>query len=157
MPQSPRAEIAMAELKAAAQSLDLRIQPFAVQGPEGLAETFAAIVAQGHRGLLVFPDPMTFSNERAIINFALVNKIPALYGAKEFASDGGLMSYGPSYPGMFRRAAYYVDRILRGTDPTDLPVEQPTQFELIINLKTVQMLGLTVPTTLLARADDVIE
>ncbi len=152
----PPAEIAMAELKAAAQSLDLRIQPFAVQGPEGLAETFAAIVAQGHRGLLVFPDPLTFSNERAIINFALVNKIPALYGAKEFASDGGLMSYGPSYPGMFRRAAYYVDRILRGTDPTDLPVEQPTQL-LIINLKTVQMLGRTVPTTLLARADDVIE
>src|SRR5262245_9504758 len=153
----PPAEIAMAELKIAAQTLNLRIQSVAAQGSAGLAEALAAIETAKIEGLLVFPDPLTFSNQEAITKFALANKIPALYGAKEFVGIGGLMSYGPSYPAMFRRGAYYVDRILKGANPADLPVEQPTKFELIINLKTARALGIEVPATLLARADEVIE
>ena len=153
----PPAEIAMAELKMAAQALNLQIQSVAAQGSKGLAEALAAITTAQIEGLLVFPDPLTFSNQEAITKFALANKILALYGAKEFVSIGGLMSYGPSYPAMFQRAAYYVDRILKGTNPADLPVEQPTTFELAINLKTAKAIGLTVPPTLLARADEVIE
>src|SRR5262245_43746887 len=153
----PPAEIAMAELKIAAQTLNLRIQSVAAQGSAGLAEALAAIETAKVEGLLVFPDPLTFSNQEAITKFALANKIPALYGAKEFVGIGGLMSYGPSYPAMFRRGAYYVDRILKGANPADLPVEQPTKFELIINLKTARALGIEVPATLLARADEVIE
>jgi putative ABC transport system substrate-binding protein len=153
----PPAEIAMAELKIAAQTLNLRMQSAAVQGSAGLAEALAAITTAQVEGLLVFPDPLTFSNQETITKFALASKIPALYGAKEFISIGGLISYGPSYPAMFRRGAYYVDRILKGANPADLPVEQPTKFELVINLKTAKALGLTVPPTLLARADEVIE
>jgi putative ABC transport system substrate-binding protein len=153
----PPAEIAMAELKIAAQTLSLRIQSVAAHGSEGLAEAFAAITTTHVGGLLVFPDPLTFSNQEAITKFALANKIPALYGAKEFVTVGGLMSYGPSYPAMFRRGAYYVDRILKGANPAELPVEQPVKFELVINLKAAKALGISVPPQLLARADEVIE
>jgi ABC-type uncharacterized transport system substrate-binding protein len=153
----PPAEIAMTELRVAALAMNLRIQPVPIQGPTGLAEAFSKITNEQASGLVVFPDPLTFSNQEAITKFALANKIPALFGAKEFVDDGGLMSYGPSYPGMFRRGAYYVDRILKGTKPADLPVEQPTKFELVINIKTAKALGLTVPPTLLARADQMIE
>jgi putative ABC transport system substrate-binding protein len=153
----PPAEIAMAELRIAAQTLNLRIQSVAIRGPAGLAGALASITSPKVEGLLVFPDPLTFSNQESITEFALANDIPALYGAKEFVSIGGLMSYGPSYPGLFGRAAYFVDRILKGTNPADLPVEQPSKFELVINMKTAKALGLSVPPTLLARADEVIE
>jgi putative ABC transport system substrate-binding protein len=92
-----------------------------------------------------------------ITNFAAKNRISSLFGAKAFVEIGGLMSYGPSYPGMFRRGAYYVDKILKGAKPGDLPIEQPTKFELVINLKTAKALGLTIPPSLLQRADQVIE
>ena len=153
----PPAEIAMMELQVAAQALSLRIQSVAIEGPIGLEKAFATITDERVNGLVVFPDPLTFSNQEAITNFALANKIPALFGAREFVAIGGLMSYGPSYAGMFRRGAYYVDRILKGANPADLPVEQPTKFELVINLKTAKALGLEVPPTLIARADEVIE
>jgi putative ABC transport system substrate-binding protein len=153
----PPAEIAMAELQVAAQTLSLRIQSVAIQGLVGLEKAFATITNERANGLVVLPDPLTFSNQEEITNFALANKIPALFGAREFVAVGGLMSYGPSYPGMFRRGAYYVDRILKGANPADLPVEQPTRFELVINLKTAKALGLDIPPTLLTRADEVIE
>jgi len=153
----PPAEIAMTELRAAAQKLNLQILSMAARAQNALKEAFARIADERPDGLLVFPDPLTFSNQDAIVNFTIERKIPALFGAKEFAEIGGLMSYGPSYPGMFRRGAYFVDRILNGARPADLPVEQPTRFELVINLKTAKALGITVPPTLLARTDEVIE
>jgi putative tryptophan/tyrosine transport system substrate-binding protein len=153
----PPAEIAMTELRAAAQKLNLQILSVAARAQNGLKEAFARIADEHPDGLLVFPDPLTFSNQDAIVNFTIERKISALFGAKEFAEIGGLMSYGPSYPGMFRRGAYFVDRILNGARPADLPVEQPTRFELVINLKTAKALGIEVPPTLLARADEVIE
>ena len=105
----------------------------------------------------MLPDPLTFSNQEEITNFALANKIPALFGAREFVAIGGLLSYGPSYQGMFRRGAYYVDRILKGANPADLPVEQPTHLELVLNLRTAKALQLSIPPSLLVRADTVIE
>jgi putative ABC transport system substrate-binding protein len=153
----PPAEIAMKELKAAAQVLGLQIQSVAVQGPKGFEEAFGTIAQDRADGLIVFPDPLTFTNQELIANFAAKSRVSSLYGAKEFVEIGGLMSYGPSYPGMFRRGAYYVDRILKGAKPADLPVEQPTKFELVINLKTAKALGLTIPQSLLLRADEVIQ
>jgi ABC-type uncharacterized transport system substrate-binding protein len=153
----PPAEIAMTELRAAAQKLNLQILSVAARAQDGVKEALARIAGERSDGLLVFPDPLTFSNQDAIVNFTIERKIPALFGAKEFAEIGGLVSYGPSYPGMFRRGAYFVDRILNGARPADLPVEQPTRFELVINLKTAKALGITVPPTLLARTDEVIE
>jgi putative ABC transport system substrate-binding protein len=153
----PPAEIAMRELKAAAQVLGLQIQSVAVQGPKGFEDAFGTIAQDRADGLIVFPDPLTFTNQELIANFAAKSRVSSLYGAKEFVEIGGLMSYGPSYPGMFRRGAYYVDRILKGAKPADLPVEQPTKFELIINLKTAKALGLTIPQSLLQRADEVIQ
>jgi putative tryptophan/tyrosine transport system substrate-binding protein len=153
----PPAEIAMTELKAAAQTLGLRIQSVAVQGPKGFEEAFGTITQARADGLIVFPDPLTFNNQELIANFAAQSRIFSLFGAKEFVEIGGLMSYGPSYPAMFRRGAYYVDRILKGAKPADLPVEQPTKFELVINLKTAKALDLDVPEKLRALADEVIE
>ena len=153
----PPAEVAMKEVQAAGRTLGLHIQSAPVQGPKGLDEAFGAISQEQANGLIVFPDPLTFSNQEAITNFAVKNRIPGLFGAKEFVEAGGLMSYGPSYPSMFRRGAHYVDRILRGAKPGDLPVEQPTQFELVINSKTAKALGLTIPQSLLVRADRIVE
>jgi putative ABC transport system substrate-binding protein len=105
----------------------------------------------------VFADPLTFSNSEIIVKFANSSRRPALYAAQEFVNAGGLMSYGPSYPGMFHRGAHFVDRVLKGTKPADLPVEQPMQFDFVINLKTAKQIGLTIPPNVLARADKVIK
>jgi ABC-type uncharacterized transport system substrate-binding protein len=153
----PPSEIAMNEMEATGRALRLRIQSAAVQGPKGFDDAFAAMTQQRADSFIVFPDPLTFSNQEVIVNFAAKSRIPGLFGAMEFVEIGGLMSYGPSYPGMFRRGAYYVDRILKGTNPSDLPVEQPTKFELVINLKTAKQIGVTIPPNVLARADKVIK
>jgi putative ABC transport system substrate-binding protein len=153
----PPAEIAMQELEATAKVLGVQIQSVPIQGVKGIEEAFGEILRQNSDGILVFPDPLTFSNEVAIIGFALKSRIPALYGAMEFVQAGGLMSYGPNYQEMFRRGANYVDRILKGAKPSDLPIEQPTRFEFVLNLKTAKALGLTIPQLVLLRADRVIE
>jgi putative ABC transport system substrate-binding protein len=153
----PPAEIAMREMEAAAKVLGVQIQSVPIQGVKGIEQAFAEVARQHADGIVVFPDPLTFSNEVAITGFALKNRIPALYGAMEFVQAGGLMSYGPSYPEMFRRGANYVDRILKGAKPGDLPIEQPTRFEFVLNLKTAKALGLTIPQSVLLRADRVIE
>jgi putative ABC transport system substrate-binding protein len=153
----PPAEIAMRELEAAAKVLGVQIQSVPIQGVKGIEQAFAEVARQHADGIVVFPDPLTFSNEAAITGFALKNRIPVLYGAMEFVQAGGLMSYGPSYPEMFRMGANYVDRILKGAKPGDLPIEQPTRFEFVLNLKTAKALGLTIPQSVLLRADRVIE
>ena len=107
--------------------------------------------------LLVFPDPLTFSSAHAIIDLVNKNAVATMFGAREFVDIGGLMSYGPNYPDMYRRAGVYVGRILKGARPADLPVEQPTKFEFVLNAKTARALGVNIPQTLLATADDVIE
>ena len=153
----PPAEVAMREMTAAATVLGLHVQSVPVQGSKGFDDAFGTIARERADGLVVFADPLTFSHQDLVVNFAARTRIAALFAAKEFVDIGGLMSYGPSYPGMFRRAAGYVDRILKGAKPADLPVEQPTTFELVINLKTAKALGLTIPPSLLQRADQVIE
>jgi putative ABC transport system substrate-binding protein len=120
----------MKEMEATGRALRLRIQSAAVQGPKRFDDAFAAMTHQGADSFIVFPDPLTFSNQEVILNFAAKSRIPGLFGAMEFVEMGGLMSYGPSYPGMFRRGAYYVDRILKGTNPSDLPVEQPDEVRI---------------------------
>ena len=147
----------MKEMTAAAAVLGLQVQSVSVQGPPGFDDAFGAVTRQRADGLVVFADPLTFSHQELIVNFAATTRIAALFAAKEFVDTGGLMSYGPSYPGMFRRAATYVDKILKGAKPGDLPIEQPTTFELVVNLKTAKALGLTIPPSLLQRADQVIE
>jgi putative tryptophan/tyrosine transport system substrate-binding protein len=126
--------------------------------PEILVETaFAAINAAGPGALLVMQDAMFFNQHPRIVAFAAASRLPALFAEKQVVESGGLMAYGASIPASFRRAAAYVDKIFRGANPADLPVETPTTFEFATNLKTAKALGLTIPQALLATADEVIE
>jgi putative ABC transport system substrate-binding protein len=109
------------------------------------------------QGLLVMHHPLTFVHRKRIVRLAAAHRLPAVYGSREAAVDGGLMAFGPSMPAIFRRAAVFVDRILKGARPGDLPVEQPTEFELVVNMKTAKALSLTFPPGVLARADEVIQ
>ena len=131
--------------------------PVEVSNPDKLDSAFAALGAERVEGLLVPPDTTFYSRRRQIADLAARTGLSAIYGYREHVEDGGLMSYGPDIPDQYRRAAIYVDKILKGAQPAELPVEQPTKIELVINLRTAKALGLTVPPTLLARADEVIE
>jgi putative ABC transport system substrate-binding protein len=122
-----------------------------------LDTAFATIAEEKLTALIVVTDGVTFNQRARIAQLTTATRLPAMYEIRDFVDVGGLISYGPSYADLARRGASYVDRILRGSKPADLPVEQPTMFELVINLKTAKALGLTIPPTLLARADDVIE
>jgi putative ABC transport system substrate-binding protein len=153
----PVAEVALQELRSAAKALKIDVAPVEVSGPQDFAAAFVTIANQHFNALLVFPDPLTFSSAHAIVDLANKNAVAAMFGAREFVNIGGLMSYGPNYPNMYRRAGVYVGRILKGARPADLPVEQPTKFEFVLNMKAARALGLNVPPTLLAMADDVIE
>ena len=145
------------ETEAAARTLGVQLRHLEVQGPRDLDRPFAAISREKVGALIVLNSPMFLSERRLIVDLATKNRLPAMFFLREFAEAGGLMSYGPSLTGMFRRAADYVDRIAKGAKPSDLPIEQPTKFELVVNLQTAKALGLEVPPTLLARADEVIE
>ena len=153
----PPLEVALKEMTDAAARLGVELLSAPVAGPEGFDQTFAAIQQERANGLIVIASPLVHSHQDMIVGFAAERRLPTLYANREFVEGGGLLSYGPNYPGMFRRGAFYVDRILKGAKPSDLPVEQPTKFELVINLKTAKALGLTISPELLARADDVIE
>ena len=153
----PPAEVALRELQATAQSLGVQIEPVAVEGPSGLEPAFGVITKQRANALIVFSDPLTHRNEERIVAFAAKERLAAMFGDRAFVDAGGLMSYGPNYPEMFRHGALYVHKILKGAKPADLPVEQPTRFELVINLKTAKALALTIPQSVLIRADEVIQ
>jgi putative tryptophan/tyrosine transport system substrate-binding protein len=128
-----------------------------VATPDQIPAGFETAAAGGAEALVVLPDPM-FWNERArILALAAKHRMPAIYSEREYVDDGGLLFYGRSITDMFRRAATDVDKILRGAKPGDLPIEQPTTFELVVNLKTARALGLTIAQSILARADEVIE
>ena len=143
--------------KTGAQALALGLHSVEVRGPEDLTRAFAAMTREHADALLAFTDNFTMGNRERIVDLAAQHRIPAIYEVREFTDAGGLMSYGPHIPDMSRRAATYVDKILKGAKPADLPVEQPTKFELVINLKTAKVLGLTLPQSLLVRADEIIQ
>jgi putative ABC transport system substrate-binding protein len=145
------------QARTAAQALGIRLQTLAVRVPEDLDGTFAAIVKERPDALLLLADRVFLHNRVRLMEFATKRRIPNVNAYRELVEAGGLMSYGPSYEDMHRRAAIYVDKILKGANPGDLPVEQPTKFTLMINLKSAKALGLELPPTLVARADEVIE
>jgi len=145
------------EAETASAVLRVRLTTFGARNQEALDGAFQSIAAQATDALVVLGDPILNLHAARIVEFAQRRRLPAMYGSREFIATGGLMSYGPDIGEQFRRAAIYVDKILRGAKPGDLPVEQPTKFELIVNLKTAQALGFTIPSALLLRADDVIE
>ncbi len=147
----------LGELKLAAQSLGAHIQVLEAQSSDQLDRAFMAMTKDRAKVLLVLTDSMFVGQRQRVVNLAARSRIPALYSQKEFVVDGGLVSYGPNLSEMFRRAAIQVDKILRGAKPADLPVEQPTRFELVINLKTAKSLGITIPKDMLLRADEVIQ
>jgi putative tryptophan/tyrosine transport system substrate-binding protein len=128
-----------------------------VRTKEEIEDAFAAIVKERPGALLVLADRLFLQHRVRIMDSAAKHRLPGVHAYRELVESGGLMSYGPSYAGMHRRAAYYVDKILKGTKPADLPVEQPAKFELVINLKAAKVLGLTIPPSVLQRADEVIQ
>jgi ABC-type uncharacterized transport system substrate-binding protein len=155
-PGNPNFQSVLKESQRAAASLKLRLQVLEVRRPAMLIEVFAAVVKVGAEAMTIFPDPMLLAEQKTIIDFAAKNRLPAIYGISGVVENGGLMTYAPSQTEMWHRAATYVDKILKGAKPADLPVEQPTKFELVINLKTAKQIGLTIPPNVLARADRVI-
>jgi putative ABC transport system substrate-binding protein len=150
------AELEMREVQATARNLGHEVATFEIRRAEDIALVFDALKGRADV-LYVCGDPLVDTNRVRIITMALGVRLPTMSDFAEYVEAGGLMSYGPNFPDLFRRAAVYVDKILRGAKPGDLPVEQPTKFDLVINLTTAKVLGLTVPPTLLARADEVIE
>jgi putative ABC transport system substrate-binding protein len=144
-------------IEAAARRLKVQLHPMGVRDPDQLEGAFSAMAQEHVQGLTVPPDGMFLAHQARIIDLAARHWMPAMYGVRELVEAGGLMGYGVDLPEMYRRGAFFVDRILRGAKPGNLPVEQPTKFELVINLKTAKALGLTIPPSLLQRADQVIE
>jgi ABC-type uncharacterized transport system substrate-binding protein len=156
-PANPSYAPTRGELDAAARARNTRLRSVEAGRPDEIEDGLAAIARDRPSGLVVYVTPITQSYRGRIIEFAAKQRLPAIYSAREFVDDGGLVSYGPNHRELFARAAMFVDKILRGARPADLPIEQPTRFELIVNLKTAKTLGVRVPPSLLARADQVIE
>jgi len=146
-----------ARIETAARSLGVQSQLLDLRESDALGPTFDDASARRADALVVVIDAITQANQQRIVDLAMKHRLPAIYSSREFVDAGGLISYGVSYPDLYRRAATYVDKILKGTKPADLPVVQPTKFELVINLKTAKALGIEVPPSLLALADGVIE
>ena len=156
-PSNPWHPLALKGVEAAARSLAVQLQILEVRGPEALDNAFAAMAKERAGAVLVLADTMTFFHRTRLADLAAKRRLPAMYGVRGHIDAGGLMSYWAHQGDLYRRVASYVDRILKGAKPADLPVEQPTRFELVINLKAAKALGLTIPPSLLGRADEVIQ
>jgi len=156
-PDSPGMSAAWKATQDAAATLGVKLESVAVRRPEDFDAGLTAIALRRPGALLIFADPLTYTRRREIVATAARHRVPAIYAVREATEEGGLMSYGVSNLDLYRRAAYFVDRILKGAKPGELPVEQPTKLELVINLKTARALGLTIPPPLLLQADEVIE
>jgi putative ABC transport system substrate-binding protein len=156
-PGNPIHTIFWRETRTAAQTLGLQLQPIKVRAPEDFDEALRAATSGRADALLAFDDPLTVGYRARLVALAAKYRLPTMYGLREFPDAGGLLSYGPNFPDQYRRTAIYVDRILKGARPADLAIEQPTKFELVINRKTAKTLGVTIPPSLLLRADEVIE
>jgi putative ABC transport system substrate-binding protein len=155
-PDTPYTSLALQELTTAAAAGQTRLEVLEARTADRVPGGFAAAIKAGAAGLLVLEDPLTYSICRHITELAAQFRLPTMYGHRDCVEAGGLMSYATDRRQMYRRAAEYVDKIFKGTKPADLPVEQPMKFELVINLKTAQALGITMPPTLLFQADEVI-
>jgi putative ABC transport system substrate-binding protein len=154
---NPANSLAWKETEGAGRALGVTLQSIEVRAPKDFESAFSTIGQQHSDILLVLQDALTLEYRKEIIGFALRERLPSMFVGKEWVEEGGLMSYGERLPQRYRRAADIVDRVLRGTKPADIPVEQPTAFELVVNLKTAKAIGLTLPPAFLVRADQVIE
>ncbi len=154
-PANPTNPIQLKGAQVAARALGMQLEPVSIQGPNDFDS--AAKAVRGTDGLLFLESPLFTTYRARLAELAARNRLPAIYGQREYVEVGGLMSYGTHFPDLYRRAAWYVDKILKGAKPADLPVEQPTKFDFVINLRTAKALGLTIPPSLLLRADQVIE
>jgi putative tryptophan/tyrosine transport system substrate-binding protein len=154
---NPMSQYSWEDTQPAARRLGIEPQLFTVRGPDELAGAFAAMQRTGASAVVILTDAMFNAWRRQIIALAAERGLPAMWEAREYVEDGGLISYGPNIPEMTRRSAALVDKVLKGAKPAELPIEQPTKFELVINLKTAKALGLVIPPSLLTRADEVIE
>jgi putative tryptophan/tyrosine transport system substrate-binding protein len=154
--ETPIGALEVGEVQAAARTLDLEVFPLEIRRAEDIAPAFESLKGRA-QAIYVVSEPLIASNRVRMNTLALGARLPTLYGLREYVEAGGLMSYGPNTPDLFRRSAEIVDKILRGAKPGEIPVEQPTKFDLVINLTTAKTLGLEIPPTVLARADEVIE
>ena len=146
-----------AATQAAGDVLGLKVLDMRMTMPDGISADFASAVRQGAQGMVLISDPTTISQRALLCDAALAHRLPAIFPNRTYLRAGGLMSYGPDLEAAFHRAAYFVDRILKGARPADLPIEQPTRFQLVVNLKMAKALGLTIPQAVLLRADEVIQ
>jgi putative tryptophan/tyrosine transport system substrate-binding protein len=156
-PQHPGEHLERAYSEEAAQRIDATISYFPTRNPDELSAALAAMGADPPQAISVFSDAFAVQNRRRMIDFQMSRRVPLIAGWSVFAESGALCTYGPNLNDSYRRLAYYVDRIMKGAKPADLPIEQPTKFELVLNLKSAKKLGLNIPQTLLARADNIIE
>ena len=155
-PATPSSKVTMAETEQAARLLKVHLQPVGVEASNELENAFSAMSKEHAEALIKLPSAVLTSYRKQIVELAAKSRLPAMYEDRIIAEDGGLMSYGPYITDLYRRAAIYVDKILKGAKPGEMPVEQPTKFEFVINLKTAKQIGLTIPSNVLARADRVI-
>jgi len=155
-PNHPGQPLAYKESQVAAQALKVKLISMEARDREEIDRVLSSMGKERPQALFELPDPLTFFNRELITQFAAKHRLPAMHSFREYVDAGGLMSYGTSFPDLFHRAAMYVDKILKGAKPADLPVEQPKKFEFVINLKTAKQIGLTIPPNVLARADKVI-
>ena len=156
-PANPGAALIVRHMQHGAQALGMTLLPVEVRDPSEVESAFATMTRERANALSLPPDPVFLPFGKRIVELVARNRLPAMYGWRELVEAGGLMAYGPSIPDMFRRAAGYVDKILKGAKPANLPIEQPTKFELVVNMKTAKALGIKIPNSILLRADKVIE